>query len=93
MEKRRVRSGHQCPLVTVCVCGYLKHLQQSFLLDLQPLERLLLLDYFLAQVLQTREVIAGHAPAQNARMVRVKDITPPKQQAMPDKLCRAQTCS
>lgn len=74
------------------VCGYLKHLQQSFLLDLQPLKRLLFLDYFLAQVLQTWEVVAGYAPVQNSRMIRVKECQP-KQQVMPDNLCRARTHS
>lgn len=44
---------------------YLEHFQQSLLLDLQPLKRLLLLDDFLAQVLQTREVVARHAPVPN----------------------------
>lgn len=50
--------------------GYLEHLQQRLLLDLQPLKRLLLLHDFLAQGLQTGEVVAGHAPARKHRQVR-----------------------
>lgn len=46
---------------------YLEHFQQSFLLNLQPLKWLLLLDNFLAQVLQTWEVIARYAPVQNVK--------------------------
>lgn len=65
------------------VCGYLKHLQQSFLLDLQPLKRLLFLDDFLAQGLQTGEVVAGYAPVRNTRITRLKACQP-KQQVIPE---------
>lgn len=51
----------------VCVSRYLEHFQQSFLLYLQPLKRLLLLDDLLAEGLQTGEVIARYAPVRHIR--------------------------
>lgn len=82
--------GQQCSFITVCVWGYLKHLQQSFLLDLQPLKRLLFLDYFFAQVLQTWEVVARYAPVQNRRLVKTRQS---EQQELSDNLERARTHS
>lgn len=53
--------------IRVCALRYLEHFQQGFFLYLKPLEGLLLLDDFLAQGLQTGEVVARYAPVEKCK--------------------------
>lgn len=57
----------------ICALLYLEHFQQSFFLYLKPLEGLLLLDDFLAQGLQTGEVIARYTPIQKFERLKKQE--------------------